>query len=294
MSAKEFEEIERKFYIMVEDGQLLAHGSDGTVSATQGKRFEFLAESEKQRDTWIRAINLLVGAGGDSSSGLVSGPAIKDGSVTVRRVPLPQLRRKQPVHSSRGTTIETLPRVAAQARRAATVALDLNGGDVPVAKLVKQTPDAVEAVETARSENQDVPIPATRPKDGNVAEDGAAENTLAVEMDDAATTDDCVEGEEEDEETERLAGIAMSRIASFEAAAQPRVEAEAAQQYLEAQWQKTAKKFSSSSSSHLLDSSAEDASPPKVQKMTGGNDLGGILAARRKAQEQSADDGYYF
>ena len=105
--------------------------------------------------------------------------------------------------------------------------------------------------------------------------------------------------EDSGEGEDRLAGLAMSRIASFEAAAQPKELAHAhAQPSLEAQWYKTATKFSVKTKIDepvsLAKCVVDETSPAKVQKMTGGGDLTGILAARRRAQEQSEDDGYYF
>ena len=306
MSAKEFDEMNRKFYVMLEDGHMLAHASEGAVLATQGTKIELLADSEEQRDAWVKGITILVASGGDFkpySPALSS--AAPDGTV-VRRVPLlPQLRRKQPPQSHPCETTAALPRVAAQARKAAAAALHMDDVSLPVEQeeaLMREAAAREDETGTLRVKAQEA-FDAARTADTSQSKTVESEKCDLASDDgthmDAEVTEEGEIKEDSGEGDDRLAGLAMSRIACFEAAAQPKELAHAhAQPSLEAQWHKTATKFSVVTKFDepvsLVKNVVDETSPATVQKMTGGGHLTGILAARRRAQEQREDDGYYF
>ena len=301
MSAKEFDEMNRKFYVMVEDRHLLAHATDGAVFATQGTKLEFLAESEKRRDAWIKGINVLIASNGDfTSSCPASSGAVADGTV-VRRIPLlPQLRHKKcprPCHP-----VLALPKVAAQAREAATAALNsdrvtLEGYDKQDCASGAAFATGRDLLETAEVDNyQDnlnsAPGGAVFMPSKDATKMAADFSVSSFSTASTAVEDGKIMSNSGGGDGERLAGIPMSRVPSLEAAA--RLPAQV-QQNLEEQWQQTANKCSVNS---LRDanSDAEAASPTKMLKIIGGGgrDLQGILAARRRAQAKHEDDGFYF
>jgi hypothetical protein len=129
---------------------------------------------------------------------------------------------------------------------------------------------------------------------------------------------------------ERLTGLALSRIACFEATARQKDKYSAAN--LEKQWQITSNKWaetahtekqstlddcpaashshvgmngaastsastSTSTSTCCVSDCVKESRPAKksLSSVRGsGGDLASLMEARRKAQEENADDGYYF
>jgi len=63
MSKKEFELLQRRFSVMLEGEQVMAHSSEGgTIRACEAaEALEFVAATREQRDLWVKGINMVLG-----------------------------------------------------------------------------------------------------------------------------------------------------------------------------------------------------------------------------------------
>jgi len=263
MSAKQFDEMNRKLFVMVEDGpQLLAHCSGGAISAVQGTSLELLAVSEASRDEWVRGISVIAAQAprcAPQPAKRVAGQAV---TVAMR---LPQLHRRlqstpaPEACTTQSRVVDVLPKAAEEARRMRADGPGPCGHEQAGWEEEHQHQPQFPGAAGNQTPGDEATTPKSYPAEGPVldeASDGSlpcpqhptpipaqAMHAEIGDQDDGSgeeDDDDDEEEEEEEGEMERLSGLAMSRIACFEAAA---ARPSPVANNLEEQWQRTARRW---------------------------------------------------
>jgi hypothetical protein len=346
MSAKMFDEMDRKLFVMLEENSdVVVYSTGGAVSAVQSTTIELLAASEAQRDLWIKGICVLGSGNGCNLSNTVHkhSPCTQNTVLVLKRGSLaPPSRHSTSSSPTSNNDALTVPAAAAQVCMAAntqeapsettSAPLDLTPFHPPSLpfhppSLSQHGAQPAEIWTDTRMEKARTSVETSTPIH---LETEMTEDTVQAGQVDVAAPKDEEEVAEEDE-MERLTGLALSRIACFEATARQKDKYSAAN--LEKQWQITSNKWAETA--HTEEQSTRDDCPAASHSHVGmhgaartaastsltststccvsdcvkesrpakkslssvrgsGGDLASLMEARRKAQEENADDGYYF
>jgi hypothetical protein len=354
MSAKMFDEMDRKLFVMLEENSdVVVYSTGGAVSAVQSTTIELLAASEEQRDLWIKGICVLGSGNGCnlSNTGHKHSSGTQNTVLVLKRGSLapPSRHSTSSSHTSNNDAL-TVPAAAAQVCMAAntqeapseTPSAPLDSTPFHPPSLPFHPPSLSQhgaqpaeiwtdtGMETARtSVETSTPLHLETSSPLHL-ETELTEDTVQAGQVDIAEAPKDEEAVAEEDEMERLTGLALSRIACFEATARQKDKYSAAN--LEKQWQITSNKWAETA--HTEEQSTRDDCPAASHSHVGmhgaastsaststststccvsdcvkesrpaknslssvrssGGDLASLMEARRKAQEENADDGYYF
>jgi len=359
MSAKMFDEMDRKLFVMLEENSdIVVYSTGGAVSAVQSTTIELLAASEEQRDLWIKGICVLGSGNGCNLSNTPHkhSPGTQNTVLVLKRGSLAAPSRHNTSSSpTSDNDALTVPAAQEQSAAAAQVCKAANTQEAPsetTSAPLDSTPFHPPSLpfhppslsqhgaqpaeiwtdtgmETARtSVETSTPLHLETSSPLHLETELTEDTVQAGQVDIAAPKDE--EAVAEEDEMERLTGLALSRIACFEATARQKDKSSAAN--LEKQWQITSNKWaetahtekqstlddcpaashshvgmngaastsastSTSTSTCCVSDCVKESRPAKksLSSVRGsGGDLASLMEARRKAQEENADDGYYF
>jgi hypothetical protein len=242
MTARDFADMGRVLFVIIEDKSLLAHSRGGEVCAQQGTIIEMLAVSEEQRDSVVKALCVIAGNSGTGRNVAFQSPSAGRTLAVTKSISMPlsptqEQKKTQPAGNG-------MPRSAENIRRSISFAFNAQSHHDGTAS-PGPSPRPSPAI-SALADNKDLAFTDA------ITEAPLLETLLVqAEQDPApASAPEAMDDEEEDE-MERLSGLAISRIARFEAQAQQQSRPTCVN--LEQEWNKTAKKWTPGSSDAIPD-----------------------------------------